>query len=142
MSKSLFWNLVLFSLVCSSCGVWVAQRYDYPKDGAIEVVRFGLERGGRYEMDVSFRFLVKVPNSLLNQVSVRIYGLLLTSFDREVLKMSHLTLRNVVCAYSCRSTFPCVIVASQEPYLASTRVYWFGRTNVFRRSDEGGDERW
>lgn len=69
--KVLIWQLVLLSLVCVSRAVWVSQRYDYPKDGAIEVVRFGLERGGRYEVDVSFRFLVNVPSLLLEQSAVR-----------------------------------------------------------------------
>jgi len=69
--KELILLSALFALLQVCTGLWVAQRYDYPKDGAIDVARFGLERGGRYEIDVSFRFLVNIPSALMQQTIVR-----------------------------------------------------------------------
>jgi hypothetical protein len=63
--------LILLAFIHLSQSLWVAQRYDYPKVSVMEVAKFGLERGGSYEIEVSFRLLVNIPISLLHEHSVR-----------------------------------------------------------------------
>ena len=63
------WLLIAFLPLASA--LWISQRYDYPKSTSIDVARFGLERGGRFEVDVSFRQKISVPSSLQSPIEVR-----------------------------------------------------------------------
>ena len=68
MRPAFVWLFIAFLPLASA--IWISQRYDYPKETSIEVVRFGLERGGRYEIDVSFRQKISVPSSVQSPLSV------------------------------------------------------------------------
>lgn len=69
--RGLVFCLLLVTFVPLISAVWVAQRYDYPKSNTIEVAKFGLERGGRYQIDIAFSALYAIPLSALREYSVR-----------------------------------------------------------------------
>lgn len=63
--------LLFLAFLEVTCGLWIAERYNYPKENVIEVAKYGLERGGSYEIEVSFRQMVNVPSPLLQAFPVR-----------------------------------------------------------------------
>lgn len=68
--REIIWLLFL-AIIPVVSSLWVAQRYDNPKETEIEVAKFGLERGGRYEIEISYRQKVSVPISLIQAREVR-----------------------------------------------------------------------
>lgn len=57
--------LVLLVLVSNVHALWLAQRYDYPKQSVLTVAQFGLESGGSFVIDVSFKSHVEVKDQAL-----------------------------------------------------------------------------
>jgi hypothetical protein len=59
--------LAILLFLHAASALWLAERYDYPKENVMEVVKYGVERGGSFKIEVSYRQVVNVPLSLFSR---------------------------------------------------------------------------